>query len=535
MNIKRLLIIATAFVFMAFSGSHPVSAIECLRAPLPPALDALTSSNTVEVSTVEVDSWDGTTPAPADDNIYYTFEPKNMEPKVGFIILPGGNCDPRSYAPAAHAFAAKGFFTCIIPVPKCVAISGYMRADRVIKDHEQIEKWAIGGHSVGANAACIYARKSNAISGVVIWASFVDESTRLDNTALKVLSVTGALDGRATPELVNENAIYLPADTIFVEIAGGNHTQFGWIDPSPYPYPYLELDNPATITVEEQQNKIVQTTSDFLKQFNEASSHPPMPEALEAMKSDDSVTVETVKVSEWEEGSKFYYVFKPKDVNPKIGFILYPGAFVDPRSYAPPARAIAAQGYLTVIVKMIGDLAVLSPKRADKIIGDYSGIKTWIIGGHSIGGSFACSYAKNNTDKIDGVVLWAAWPSEIFRLDNTHLKAISIYGTNDGSPDEIRDGAKELPKRTPFIEIEGGNHTQFGYYWDGVKENFVQEGDNPAEISREEQQKQIIKATSDFLAKFNKLSENKALKAAVRKVLELTIPIVEYLMTKYWN
>ena len=267
MKIKRLLIIASAFVFMAFFGSHPVNAIECLRAPLPPALDALTSDSAVAFSTVEVDSWDGTAPAPIDDNIYYAFMPKKTAPTVGFIILPGGNCDPRSYAPAAHAIAAKGFFTCIIPLPKCVATSGYLRADKIINDYGKIEKWAIGGHSIGGTAAGIYAKTSNTVSGVVIWASFVDASTRLDDTALKVLSVTGSLDGGATPELVNENAIYLPGDTVFVEIEGGNHTQFGWIDTSPLPY--LTLDNAATITIEEQQKQIVQATTDFLKQFKE--------------------------------------------------------------------------------------------------------------------------------------------------------------------------------------------------------------------------------------------------------------------------
>ena len=207
-------------------------------------------------------------------------------------------------------------------------------------------------------------------------------------------------------------------------------------------------------------------------------------------------------MAEWEEGSNYYYVFKPKYANPKIGFIFYPGGLVDPRAYAPPAREIAAHGYLVVIVKMVGDLAVFSSDRADKIISDYSEIKTWIIGGHSIGGSFACSYAQGHTDKIDGVVLWAAWPSEGFRLDNTDLKAISIYATKDGHPDEIKAGAEHLPEDTPFVEIEGGNHTQFGYYWDGVNEDFVQEGDNPADISREAQQKQIIKATLDFLDQF---------------------------------
>ena len=268
MKCTRLLIIAAALVFMAYV-SLTIDAIACVRAPLPPALEALVSNSSVTVSTVEVDSWDGATPAPSDDNIYYAFMPKKTVPTVGFIILPGGNCDPRSYAPAARDIAAQGFLTVIIPVPNCIAIPGYERADKIISDYGKIKKWAIGGHSVGGVASAMYAKASTAVSGVVIWASFVNAELRLDDTALKVLSVTGSLDGRATPEQVKENAVYLPADTVFVEIEGGNHTQFGWIDPSPYPYPYLEQDNPATITIEEQQRQIVQAAVDFLKQFKE--------------------------------------------------------------------------------------------------------------------------------------------------------------------------------------------------------------------------------------------------------------------------
>ena len=231
-------------------------------------------------------------------------------------------------------------------------------------------------------------------------------------------------------------------------------------------------------------------------------SHPPLPEALEAMESDYRVTVETVEVAEWEEGSNFYYAFKPKNVNPTAGFIFYPGGLVDPRAYAPPAHAIAAQGYLVVIVKMLRDLAVLSADRADRIISDFSEIKTWVIGGHSIGGSFACYYAFKHPDNVDGVVLWAAWPPEGYSLAGTDLKAISIYGTNDGHPEDIKAGAALLPKGTPFVEIEGGNHTQCGYYWDGVNENFVQDGDNPADIPREQQQRIMVQSTLDFLKQF---------------------------------
>ncbi len=265
MNKTHRLIIASLSVLMALVGASGARAVECLRPPLPEALDALTSSAAVAASIVEVESWDGTTPAPPDDNIYYAFEPKFIQAQVGFMILPGGNCDPRSYAPAAHAIAAKGFFTCIIPVPSCVAVLGFMRGDRILQDHPQIASWVMGGHSVGGTAAGAYAKASGKLSGVVIWASLADPASKLNEAAIKVLSVYGSLDGRATPEQVRENAVYLPADAVLVEIKGGNHTQFGWIDP--YPNEYLELDNAATITIEEQQEIIVEATSDFLKQF----------------------------------------------------------------------------------------------------------------------------------------------------------------------------------------------------------------------------------------------------------------------------
>jgi pimeloyl-ACP methyl ester carboxylesterase len=261
----KKLIVATACVVMALVGASGARAVECLRPPLPEALDALTSSAAVAVSIVEVDSWDGETPAPPDDNIYYAFAPKHTKPGAGFMILPGGNCDPRSYAPAAHAIAAKGFFACIIPVPSCVAMLGYMRGDRIIYDQPQIAAWVMGGHSVGGTAAGTYAKASGKLSGVVIWASLADPASKLNEAAIKVLSVYGSLDGRATPEQVRENAVYLPADAILVEIEGGNHTQFGWIDP--YPNAYIELDNAATITIEEQQEILVAVTADFLKQF----------------------------------------------------------------------------------------------------------------------------------------------------------------------------------------------------------------------------------------------------------------------------
>ncbi len=228
----------------------------------------------------------------------------------------------------------------------------------------------------------------------------------------------------------------------------------------------------------------------------EDESFPPLPEALEAMESDDEVIV-TRKSLWYATENPDYYVLEPKQSQPSKGFIMYPGGKVDARSYAPSARALAAEGYLVVIVSMPFDLAHLGWRRANSILRYYDEIETWAIGGHSMGGAFACLFAKMYTWKIDGVILWATWPSALFRLDKKPLEAVSIYGTNDGYPEYIEDSLQHLPPGTELIKIEGGNHTQFGYY--DTSPDPVQPHDNLADITREKQQEQIIEATLNFL------------------------------------
>jgi hypothetical protein len=70
----------------------------------------------------------------------------------------------------------------------------------------------------------------------------------------------------------------------------------------------------------------------------------------------------------------------------------------------------------------------------------------------------------------------------------------SIYGTLDGValPETVLASEPLLPANTIWTAIEGGNHAQFGWYG-------PQEGDNPATISREEQQSQVVEATLEIL------------------------------------
>jgi len=206
----------------------------------------------------------------------------------------------------------------------------------------------------------------------------------------------------------------------------------------------------------------------------------PMPEAFDALESSSSVTVSN---GNW-------LVFQPVASNISTGFILYPGGRVDFRSYAPLAKAIAAEGYLVVITKMPLNLAVFGVNTANEVIASYPQINAWAIGGHSLGGTMAAQFVYENPSKIRGLVLWAAYPASGTDLSNNILMVTTIYGSNDGlvSSAQIDDSMKLLPLSTERVEIAGGNHAQFGWYGD-------QSGDNPATITREQQQTQILNAT----------------------------------------
>ncbi len=93
--------------------------------------------------------------------------------------------------------------------------------------YPEIEKWALGGHSLGGVMACRYARASAAkISGLILLASYPSHRFRVDDMTLKALSVFGTRDGLTKLSDIEASKQHLPAGTQFVEIQGGNHSQF---------------------------------------------------------------------------------------------------------------------------------------------------------------------------------------------------------------------------------------------------------------------------------------------------------------------
>ena len=184
--------------------------------------------------------------------------------------------------------------------------------------------------------------------------------------------------------------------------------------------------------------------------------------------------------------------FTPKHTEATKGLILYPGAKVDAKAYAPLAKGVAKEGYEVIIVDMPLNFAMLGTNKAEKVIKEYPHIQSWTIGGHSLGGVAASKFTIDNP-QIDGLILLASYPMGD-ELKNLGVDVLSIWGSKDGvlNFENLIASKMKLPIDTKYVEIEGGNHAQFGDYGQ-------QKGDHDAIISAEKQLQITEDSITDFL------------------------------------
>lgn len=166
--------------------------------------------------------------------------------------------------------------------------------------------------------------------------------------------------------------------------------------------------------------------------------------------------------------------------------IFYPGAKVEYTAYLPLLYELAEQGLDCFLVKMPCNLAIFGQNKAAGIIDSYD-YGHWYLGGHSLGGAMAASYASAHLEELDGLALLASYPTKSLEAD--HFSVVSLYGSEDGvlNREKLAAGKSLMPSDYTEICIEGGNHAWFGNYG-------IQKGDGEASISRKEQQEQAADA-----------------------------------------
>ena len=132
--------------------------------------------------------------------------------------------------------------------------------------------------------------------------------------------------------------------------------------------------------------------------------------------------------------------------------IFYPGAKVEYTAYLPILEKLRQNGIASVLMKMAFNMAIFSVNAADKAFDELSGIDHWFIGGHSMGGAMAGSYAAGHQEKVKGLVLLGAY----IYGDVAPKDALTVYGTLNA------DLEKHIDYTDNVVIIQGGNHAQIG-------------------------------------------------------------------------
>lgn len=187
---------------------------------------------------------------------FISFTPKDIKVSKGFIFYPGGGVEPEAYAPICREIALHGYEVIIAKMPLNLAVLSPNEADKIIEAYDNIDTWAIGGHSLGGVMASKYASTHENIKGVALYASY-PSGDELKNLDVEVISVYGDKDGVVNQENLDNSKDNLPADSEFIEIDGGNHSQFG-------DYGLQKGDNKATIDESKQFNLTAEYTIELL-------------------------------------------------------------------------------------------------------------------------------------------------------------------------------------------------------------------------------------------------------------------------------
>lgn len=179
------------------------------------------------------------------------------EADVGFIFYPGGKVDDLAYWPLMEACAAEGMVCVVVQMPFNLAVLDIKAADGIQEMYPEIEKWYIGGHSLGGSMAASYLEDNvEEYEGLILLGSY--STADLSETDLKALSIYGSEDRVLNREKYAENKLNLPDDFTEVVLEGGCHAYFGM-------YGAQEGDGTPTISNEEQIEQTVAAIAEFVK------------------------------------------------------------------------------------------------------------------------------------------------------------------------------------------------------------------------------------------------------------------------------
>lgn len=171
----------------------------------------------------------------------------------GLIFYPGGKVQAEAYLPLLEQLRENGVTCILVTMPYRLAVFDIDAADAIYDRFPAVSRWYLGGHSLGGAMASSYvAGNESKLNGLILLGAYP-----VNDSKIPTLCIYGGedimLDRTKLVGVVNQ-----------LEIAGGNHAQFG-------NYGIQEGDGVATISREDQQAKAVEAILGFLVKTDSAA------------------------------------------------------------------------------------------------------------------------------------------------------------------------------------------------------------------------------------------------------------------------
>ncbi|MBI1352499.1 MAG: alpha/beta hydrolase [Actinomycetales bacterium] len=249
-RVGRFALVLLSVAWIAFMAwLRPFTAVQ-------PALDAMRSDASVTV---------------AEYPTQIVMTPTGTVSSTGVFFEPGAKVDARAYAAILRPLAEAGHTVVIPKQPLGIAFLSLPTFDATRSAYPGIDRWAVGGHSLGGTVAAMQADAgdSDPVSpavGLLLYASYPANDISTSLTA-KVLSISGSNDGLATPAKIEDSKATLPAGSTFVTIDGAVHAFFGDYGPQPG-------DGTPTVSHDTARNEISRDSVAFVDGLSAVSSLP---------------------------------------------------------------------------------------------------------------------------------------------------------------------------------------------------------------------------------------------------------------------
>ncbi|PZE94679.1 alpha/beta hydrolase [Curtobacterium sp. MCBD17_008] len=183
-------------------------------------------------------------------------------------------------------------------------------------------------------------------------------------------------------------------------------------------------------------------------------------------------------------------VMTPTGIADGVGIVFVPGAKVDPYAYMATFRQVVADGTTVVITKPTLNLAFFDRRPLARFEAHAPDVRTWAVGGHSLGGVRACQLAEDRD--VAGLLLLGSYCAD--DRSDSDLDVLSVSGSRDGlsTPEDVAAARDLLPASATMTEVAGADHAAFGAYG-------AQPGDLPATVSRRESGRAITAAVESWV------------------------------------